>query len=172
MLTKEGISGAQVYKDYLRPSLELIASVDLKAGILSHEKGHLEWLVKGDVDWLGSPCKVFLETDRVDGKNAKKSLAVLKELYLKVQEWDERFRRYTAESLTDEVNEWQQEDGGEDMVPVTEADFAARLGISELVITPDGDITIFYKGDHMLWEHTVEVDANISNGISDAMFTG
>ena len=172
MLTKEGISGAQVYKDYLRPSLELIASVDLKAGILSHEKGHLEWLVKGDVDWLGRPCRVFLETDRVDGKNAKKSLAVLKELYLKVQEWDERFRRYAAESLTDEVNEWQQEDGGEDMVPVTEADFAAGLGISELVITPDGDITIFNKGDHMLWEHTVEVDANISNGISDAMFTG
>ena len=53
MLTKEGISGAQVYKDYLRPSLELIASVDLKAGILSHEKGHLEWLVKGDVDGQG-----------------------------------------------------------------------------------------------------------------------
>ena len=70
------------------------------------------------------------------------------------------------------MNEWQQEDGGEDMVPVTEADFAAGLGISELVITPDGDITIFNKGDHMLWEHTVEVDANISNGISDAMFTG
>ena len=260
VLTKEGISGAQVYKDYLCPSLEFIASVDLKTGILSHEKGHLEWLVKdvedredwgfdfkqfeiyhikarknipitlqpymdkdinncymvvevldldstderlekirkkvakpvvieesgvgvfelnremssfeGDVDWLGSPCKVFLETDRVDGKTAKKSLAVLKELYLKVQEWDERFRRYAAESLTDEVNEWQQEDGGEDMIPVTEADFAAGLGISELVITPDGDITIYYKGDHMLWEHTVEVDANISDGISDAMFTG
>ena len=46
VLTKEGISGAQVYKDYLCPSLEFIASVDLKTGILSHEKGHLEWLVK------------------------------------------------------------------------------------------------------------------------------
>lgn len=83
MLTKEGISGAQVYKDYLRPSLELIASVDLKAGILSHEKGHLEWLVKGDVDWLGSPCRVFLETDRVDGKNAKEIIGRPERIILK-----------------------------------------------------------------------------------------
>lgn len=46
VLTKESVCGAAVCGNYLCPSLEFIASVDVKTGKLQREKGMLEWLIR------------------------------------------------------------------------------------------------------------------------------
>lgn len=46
VLTKTDVRGAAVCGEYLNPSLEFIACVDVKTGALSQEKGRLEWLIK------------------------------------------------------------------------------------------------------------------------------
>lgn len=260
VLTKEAVGGAAVVGDMLRPSLEFLASVDVKTGELSREKGRLEWLIRnvpgrsgwgydfrqfgiyrirvrksipvklepymsktmnnccmvleilekdaleprleeirkqisrpviieeplgkfkldrqfssfeGEIEWLGEDCGVFLETDDEDGDTARKALQVLQELHKDLENWDDKFRRYAAEKLTDLANEWLAEDeeqAGAD--PITKDAFARRLEISEVSISPDGDITVYYHDDDMFWGHVVEIDANIRDGILNANIAG
>lgn len=128
---------------------------------------------QGDMEWLGENCGLFLETDEEDGDTANKALAILRELHKDLKNWDDKFRRYAAEKLTDLANEWLQEDeDGENADPITKESFAKRLEISEVSIVPDGDITLYYHDDDMFWGHAVEVDANISGEILDAEIVG
>ena len=46
VLTLEAVSGGIVMENYLRPSMNFAASVDMNTGVLSNEVGRLEWLVK------------------------------------------------------------------------------------------------------------------------------
>ena len=46
VLTLEAVSGGIVIENYLRPSMNFAASVDMDTGVLSNEVGRLEWLVK------------------------------------------------------------------------------------------------------------------------------
>mgnify|MGYP003266472484 CR=1 FL=1 len=46
VLTKSDVMGAAVCGEYLNPSLEFIACVDVRTGALLQEKGRLEWLIK------------------------------------------------------------------------------------------------------------------------------
>lgn len=46
VLTQEAVSGGIKLGDYLRPSLNFIASVNMEDGTLSEEIGRLEWLVE------------------------------------------------------------------------------------------------------------------------------
>lgn len=261
VLTKEGVGGAAIDGDMLRPSLEFIASVNVKTGQLSREKGRLEWMIKntpgrvgwgynfvqfgiyhikarknipvklepymsktvnncymvvevlkenvseprleeikeclskpvvieeeglgefelnrqfsffeGDIQWLGATCSVYLETDEEDGDTARQAMEVLKKLHSDLKRWDDSFRRFAAEKLTDLANDWlQEEEGDETPAAITKEAFADRLEISELSISPDGDITIYYNDDDMFWGHAVEVDANISGELSDAEIVG
>lgn len=128
---------------------------------------------EGEMEWLGEECGVFLETDEEDGDTAWKALQVLRELHQNLKDWDDKFRRYAAEKLTDLANEWLAEDeekAGSD--PITKETFARRLEISEISITPDGDITVYYHDNDMFWGHVVEINANIKDGVLDANIAG
>lgn len=128
---------------------------------------------QGDMEWLGGTCSVFLETDEEDGDTARKALEVLIELHRDLKNWDDKFRRYAAEKLTDLANQWlQEEEDSGNSDPITEETFAERLEISEVSITPDGEITLYYNDDDMFWGHAVEVDANINGEILDANIVG
>lgn len=262
ILTQESVGGAAVFGHMLRPSLNFIASVNVRSGELSHEKGRLEWMIEkdpkrtgwgydfkqfgiyhikarknlpielkpnmlktinntymvveiieentseprlekikeqiskpviiedeklgkfvldrkfswfeGDVDWLGDKCSVSLETDEEDGDTAEKALCTLKELYKDLKSWDNKFRTYAADNLTDLANDWLEEDddSDHDTTAITKENFADRIQISEVSITPKGDITLYYNDDDMFWGHAVEIDANINGDISDTNIVG
>lgn len=105
---------------------------------------------EGEMEWLGEICGVFLETDEEDRDTVWKALGVLRELHADLKNWDEKFRRDAAEKLTDLANEWlQEEEDGEKYAPITRESFAGRLEISEVSITPDGDIILYYHDDDM-----------------------
>lgn len=265
ILTKETVIGACVVGDMLQPSLEFTASVDLRTGELSTQKGRLEWMIKnersrdvlwgydfkqfqiyhikarknipvqpaphmmevmnncymlievveenvseprlnelkahletpvtiedellgkfeldrqfswfsGNIDWLGDECSVSLETDEEDGETANKAFEVLKQLYGSLREWDNKLRTFAAAQLTDLANDWLDEDidedSGEEPAEITEKDFADRIFIGELTISPDGDLTLYYNDDDMFYGHVILIDANINGEISDANIAG
>lgn len=261
VLTKESVGGAAIYGDMLKPSLNFIASVNVKTGELSQEKGRLEWIIKntsdrvgwgynfkqygiyhikarksipvilepymskslnncymvievvkenvfeprldeirekiskpviieedglgkfvldrrfswfkGAIEWLGVQCRVSLKTDEEDGDTAEQALTALKELHKNLKSWDDSLRKYAAEKLTELANDWlQEQDDCEEAAPITKENFADRLEMSELLITPNGDFTLYYCDDDMFLGHAVEVDANINGELSDAYIVG
>ncbi len=52
-LINESVCGATDYGEYLKPSVQWIASVNVKTGMLSEEKGILEWLIPNVPDRNG-----------------------------------------------------------------------------------------------------------------------
>ncbi len=48
ILVQASCGGAECIKDMLKPSVDFLASVDLRTGQLFHEKGRVEWLIKED----------------------------------------------------------------------------------------------------------------------------
>lgn len=53
VLIKAACRGAVCIKDMLQPSVEFLASIDLRTGELSHEKGRIEWLIEKDKSMKG-----------------------------------------------------------------------------------------------------------------------
>lgn len=48
VLMKQGCGGAAVYQDMLKPSVDFLASVDVKTGTCSKDAGRIEWIIKND----------------------------------------------------------------------------------------------------------------------------
>ena len=48
ILVQASCGGAVCIKDMLKPSVDFLASIDLRNGQFFHEKGRVEWLIKKD----------------------------------------------------------------------------------------------------------------------------
>lgn len=130
---------------------------------------------EGDIDWLGNPCTIYLETDEEDGETADKAFEVLKELYYNIKQWDNKLREFAAEELTALANDWQDDADREDadgVAEITKEEFAKRIGLSEVTISPEGDMTIYFYDDEMFWGHSIVLDANINGEIDSADIAG
>ncbi len=53
VLIKSGCSGAAVYDNMLRPSVDFLASFDLETGTLLKETGRIEWMIKNEKNRKG-----------------------------------------------------------------------------------------------------------------------
>ncbi|MDO4155900.1 MAG: DUF2262 domain-containing protein, partial [Oscillospiraceae bacterium] len=221
ILTKEAVGSGVV----VRKTLQFAASVDLKTGVLSQEKGILTWMVKkkrknrgykfrqfeiyhirarkyisnqrkawnnrylllkvvkkqvseprldaireylkqpviiedavgkfvlnrqfswfeSNIDWLGVPCDVILNSDGEDGETAEKALDTLHMLYADLKNWDHRFRAYASKKMQEYANDLllQCSEEGEAADPITVEDFARRITINMIAIQADGSITVY-----------------------------
>ncbi len=123
----------------------------------------------GDVDWLGDACSVALECDEEEKETAEGALAAFKTMYGNLQEWDNRFRAFAARKLTERANDWLED---EDSQPITEADFAQRISISECNIGPGGDYTAYYDDDDLFYGHIILIEGNVEGEMEDAYIAG
>lgn len=130
-----------------------------------------DWF-SGEVDWLGETCSVSLSCDEEDGETADNALASFKQVYSNLQEWDEKFRAFTAKALTSLANDWQKESEEEEPEPITEESFAKRIYIGEFSMEPDGNYTAYYGDDDMFWGHVILIEGNIETGIEQAYIAG
>ena len=125
----------------------------------------------GEGKWNGEECQINLDVDEEGAETAKDALNTLQKLLENCLEWDDKARKYAAEELTDNANDWAQDDD-ENAEEITREEFAKRLIISEICVSTDGDFEIFYEDDDMFWGHVVIVSGNIENGIDDATMAG
>lgn len=136
---------------------------------------HFNWFA-GTVDWLGENCHVTLECDEENGTTADRALTQFKNIYANLKEWDQKFRAFAAEKLTENANDWQDEgyddENGEDLAAITEESFAGRIVISEFSIDAEGDYEVYYDDDDMFWGHVIIVSGSVDGGMEDAYIAG
>jgi len=128
-------------------------------------------LFSGEGHWNGEQCLVNMDVDEDGAVTAKNALETWKQLIANSKEWDDKARKFAAEVLTDNANDWAQ-DENENAEEITKEDFAKRLVISEVCVSTDGNFEIFYDDDDMFWGHVVIVSGNIETGIEDADMAG
>ena len=153
---------------------EVVVIEDGDCGTFTLER-HFNWFA-GTVDWLGEDCHVTLECDEENGTTADQALAQFKKIYANFKEWDQKFRAFAAEKLTELANDWQDEgyddEDGEDLAAITEESFAGRIVISELSIDAEGDYEVYYDDDDMFWDHVIIVSGSVDGGMEDAYIAG
>lgn len=138
----------------------------------------------GTIDWIGKKCSASLECDSENTKEgeetAEGALHALHVIYKDLKEWDEKFRGFAAKRLTELANDWlmdseefdEDEEEEENENLITEEDFAKRIWIGEITISPEGDYEAYYNDDDMFWGHVIIVSGNIETGIKDAEIAG
>lgn len=123
---------------------------------------------EGELDWLGYDCSVHLETDRDGGKTANKAFSHLKTLHSDLTAWDEKIRKFAAAKLIETVSEWSMDDE-----EITEEQFANTIHISELSISPRGELTAYYVEDKNLFGgHAIEISATVKGKLEYAGLVG
>lgn len=128
-------------------------------------------MFSGESSWNGEECLLHLDVDEEGAATANDALETLNKLLTNCQEWDAKARKFAAEELTDNANDWAQ-DEDENAEEITLEAFAERLTISEVCVSTEGDFELFYDDDDMFWGHVVIVSGNIETGIADAQMAG
>ena len=259
ILVQASCGGAVCIKDMLKPSVDFLASIDLRNGQFFHEKGRVEWLIKkdnkrkgwgydfeqfgiyrvvvrkcipqklqpyqlhymnnrymlirvleenasneklealkehyskpistenelgtfvlerefswfeGSINWNGVEANVYLETDEEDGDTAEQAMAVLKSVIENIVDNDNKYREFAAQELTGLANEWLSESDESDVEEITQETFAKRMEISEVTVSPDGSLSLFYNDDDMFWGHIIEIVVESNGEIISANIAG
>lgn len=153
---------------------EVVVIEDGDCGTFTLER-HFNWFV-GIVGWLGEDCHVTLECDEENGTTADRALAQFKNIYANLKEWDQKFRAFASEKLTELANDWQDEgyddEDGEALAAITEESFAGRIAISEFSIDAEGDYEVCYDDDDMFGNHVIIVSGSVDGGMEDAHIAG
>lgn len=255
ILVQSSCKGAVNIKDMLKPFVDFLASIDLRTGQFSHEKGRLEWLIKNDnnrqgwgyefkqlgiyrvtvrkcipqdqtpymnnrymlinvleenasnkklealkayyakpvsienelgsfaldrefswfegiVNWNGVEANVYLETDEEDGDIAKQAMKVLKRVVDNIVENDTKYREYAAEELTELANDWMDASDEIDTEEITKEIFMKRMEMSEITVSSDGSLSLFFNDDDMFWGHAIEIEVKPNGEIISANIAG
>lgn len=125
----------------------------------------------GEGIWNGEHCQISLDVDGSGEETAKSARDTLKKLMDNCKEWDEKARKHAAAELTENANDWANDEDNE-AEEITEDEFAKRLSISEICVSTEGDFEIYYDDDDMFWGHVVIVSGNIEKGIEEAYMVG
>ena len=155
------------------PALEAILAEYRKPVILKDEiLGELVLnkdykMFEGQACWLNKVVYIFLD----DKDSWMQAQNALKELWANQQKWDTAMRKFAAKELTSLANDWQDEEEPE-APDLTEADFAHRITLSSISMTPEGNYTADFDDDDMFWGHTVAVYGSLKEGIQQANMEG
>lgn len=153
---------------------EVVVIEDGDCGTFTLER-HFNWFA-GTIDWLGEDCHVTLECDEENGTTADQALAQFRKIYANFKEWDQKFRAFAAQKLTENANDWQCEgyddEDGEALAAITEESFAGRIVISEFSIGAEGDYEVYYDDDDMFCGHVIIVSGSVDGGMEDAYIAG
>ncbi len=145
-------------------------SMENELGTFSLDR-ELSWF-EGTIDWNNTQTTVYLETDEEDGDTAEKAMTALKNLVKDLSNNDAKYRKFAAQNLTSLANEWLNESDIEEAEEITEESFAMRMEISEIVIRPDGSVSLLYHDDDMFWGHVIEIDVESDGVITNAHIAG
>ena len=125
---------------------------------------------EGNIDWLGEDINIILNIDDIDEPDDKdKVFELLQKMYDNQKEWDEKLRKFAAEALTKDANDWRADDDNEE---ITEEEFAKRIEMCAITIYSDGYFEAFYSDGDMFGEHSITISANISGEIEIAAVAG
>ena len=127
---------------------------------------------EGIVNWNGVEVNAYLETDEEDGDTAKQAMKVLKKVLDNMVENDTKYREFAAQELTELANEWMDASDEINAEEITKEIFMKRMEMSEITVSSDGSLSLFFKDDDMFWRHTIEIEVKPNGEIISANIAG
>lgn len=127
---------------------------------------------EGIVNCNGVEVNAYLETDEEDGDTAKQAMKVLKKVLDNIVENDTKYREFAAQELTELANEWMDASDEIDTEEITKEIFMKRMEMSEIIVSSDGSLSLFYNDDDMFWGHAIEIEVKPNGEIISANIAG
>ena len=124
---------------------------------------------EGKADWTGRAIRITLEVNKDDAESWAAAMAAMRQLLTAQAEWDEKMRAFAARELTSLANDWLED---ADAAAITEADFARRIRLVNLVMEDDGAFMAYHDDDDMFFGHSVTVYGDLKNGLKSAVMGG
>lgn len=114
---------------------------------------------------------VYLETDEEDGNTAENAIKSLENVVGDLVDNDLRYRKFAAQKLLSIANEWLSEEE-EDAEEITEEEFVNRMKISEIIVSPDGSLSMMYNDGDLFFGHIIEILVETDGEILSANIAG
>ena len=130
----------------------------------------MSWF-EAEIECCGYTFTVFLETDEENGEKADDAREVFLKTLNGFEEFDKKMKDYAARNLLDSANEWLESKEGEHEL-ITEEKFIEAMEISEMTVSPDGSMTMYYSDGDMFWGHSIEISVDEDGTISDVGIAG
>ena len=131
---------------------------------------------EGEIQWCGKDVRLSLEVNAESKPSWTRARNAAKRLVTDQETWDKAMRDFAAKNLTGLANNWlsQDEESARDpeTAPITEEEFAQRILLTEVSVSPGGRFTAYYNDDDMFWGHAVEVSGSLKKGITYANLAG
>lgn len=125
---------------------------------------------------MGSEVRISLDVDTEKKASWTRAVNVMKKLLADQETGDKSLRSMAAQKLTVPANEWladnDQTDRDPEKDPITEAEFAWRILLTEFTVSPGGRFTAWFEDDDMFWGHVITVDGTLKKGAVDAYIQG
>lgn len=122
----------------------------------------------GTCKWMGKDVNISLDVDIEKKSSWTRVTNVIKKLVAEQKDWDKSLRAKAAQKLTAQANEWladnDQTDRNSEKDPITEGEFAQRIILTEVTVSPGGRFTAWYEDDDMFWGHVITVDGTLKKG--------
>lgn len=134
----------------------------------------MSWF-EGEIEHDGLTFTAYLETDEDNGDTADGAREAFIKALDDFENFDKSAKEFAAENLVDLANEWlesnEESEEGEPE-PITEEKFIEAIEISEMTVSPDGSMSLFYSDGDMFWGHVIEITIDEDGTISDADIAG
>jgi len=119
----------------------------------------LGWM--GEVVWLGKSCAFSI--DQLG------DLPVAHALFRDQQRWTTNAVNFATERLLGlKNNVWR----GEEEMLVSTAEFGERLSLASITVESGGKFTLGFDDGNLFWGHSINVEGNLSDGMTDASLAG
>lgn len=115
---------------------------------------------------------VSLETDEEDGDTANDALEAFLRIADDFEVFDKKNKEYAAEQLLDLANEWLEDREDAELETITHEIFVNAMKISEMVVSPDGSVVLYYNDGDLFWGHAIEISVDPDGTVSDANIAG
>lgn len=166
-------------KDVLNKDLQELKEYYLKPVILENDMGtftlnrYFSWFECNNVDWNDADILIYLEVDENCDETANSAMATLLKYAKDKQGFDQKNREFAAKELLDLANDWLEDNEDEDKPDkITKEMFIDNIKMSELCISPDGSITLFYDDGDMFWGHTIQIIIDENGNYDSADIAG
>lgn len=154
------------YKEYLlKPVL-----IETKYGDFELDRSLSEFCT--DIELFGFDIFVGLETDEDNGDTADGALQAFLKTAEDFEEFDKKVKEFAAKNLLDLANDWLQDNDEAETDEITKEMFIDSIEISEMTVSPDGSITLYYDDGNMFWRHAIEISVEPDGTVSDAYISG
>ncbi len=167
-ILEQDVSNDQLeeYKEYLsKPVL-----IETKYGDFELDRS-FSWF-STDIELFGFDISVSLETDEDNGDTADGALQTFLKTAEDFEEFDKKVKEVAAKYLLDLANDWLQDNDEAETDEITKEMFIDSIEISEMIISSDGSITLYYDDGDMFWRHTIEISVEPDGTVLDAYIAG